>query len=105
MQTELRQNRPDLAIELLGINEVGYGGDSITNLADLPWMKDDYVVTGTTSQTVQSAWGANFRDVVIVGEQNEYVTSFNLTTYDLRTQANYDALMDLLVDVAEGTYP
>lgn len=110
MQEELDQTRPDLEIELLGINEKGYGGDSITSLVDLPWMKDDDVVsiandTGSVLTTVQTGWGANFRDVVIVGEHNEHVTTFNLTTYDLRTAANYDLLMQLLIDVAEGTYP
>ena len=110
MQKELEQTRPDLEINLLGVNEEGFGGDSITNLVDLPWIKDDYVVsstshTGTSLETVMTSWNANYRDVVIVGEQNEYVTAFNLSTYDLRTPANYDLLMQLLIDVAEGNHP
>jgi hypothetical protein len=102
--------RPDLEIELLGINEYGYGGDSLTNLVDLPWMKDDKVVTVTTNtgsslETVQDSWGANFRDVVLVGPNNEYVMTYNLTTYDIRDAVNYDQLKQLLIDIAEGNYP
>lgn len=110
MQQELLQSRPDLAIELLGINEVGFGSGNVTDLVDLPWMQDDYVVssgndTNAPLQTVQAAWGAQYRDVIILGENNEFVTAFNLTTYDLNTAANYDALKQLLIDVAEGNSP
>ena len=73
-------------------------------------MQDDLVVqvdhdTGTVDQTVLESWAANYRDVIIVDSSNVHVTSYNLSTYDLRVTANYDALTQLLIDVAEGTYP
>ena len=106
MQNDLDASRPDLEIELLGVNEHGYGGDSITNLVDLPWMKDDAVITsGSSLITVKDSFNASHRDVVILNDQNEIVTSYNLTSNDIRVTANYDQLKQLLIDIAEGNYP
>ena len=73
-------------------------------------MQDDLVVqvdhdTGTVDQTVTESWEANYRDVIIVDSNNAHVTSYNLSINDLRVTANYDALTELLIDVAEGNYP
>jgi hypothetical protein len=91
---------------------MGYGAGvpALTDLVDLPWMQDDLVVqvdhdTGSSTQTVLESWAANYRDVIIVDSTNAHVATYNLSTYDLRVTANYDALTQLLIDVAEGNYP
>jgi len=91
---------------------MGYSGGvpPLTDLVDLPWMQDDNVVevdndTGVSFQTVLESWGADYRDVIIVDSTNTHVATYNLTTYDLKIQSNYDALSQLLIDIAEGNYP
>ena len=97
MQTELRQNRPDLAIELP--DQRGRLWRRQHHQLGRPAVDEGRLCRYWDHFPNSAKRRGAFRDVVIVGEQNEYVTSFNPTTHDLRTQANYDALMDLLVDV------
>jgi phosphoenolpyruvate carboxylase len=73
-------------------------------------MQDDDVVelshdTGVSFQTVLDSWSPDYRDVIIVDSTNTHVATYNLTTYDLQVATNYDALTQLLIDIAEGNYP
>ncbi len=61
---------------------------------DLPILQD------TVTDDVWGAWGAVWRDVVILDPDNERSTVYNLTTYDLADVANRDALKQLLLDAA-----
>ena len=96
MQDRLRAEYPGLEIELIGVNETGFhsGNKSITSGRDLPWLQDEFAVA------VWDAWAVDFRDVIILDGDNVHVETYNLTTYDLADTANFDALIDLLVDVA-----
>lgn len=94
MQAELEGSHPG-QVRLHAINAAGYGGMAdMAALGDIPLLQDDATANAWT------AWGANYRDVVILDEDNEVVGVFNLTTYDLQQQAHYDTLRDLLIDAA-----
>ena len=97
MQQELSETHPELAIQVLAVNEIGYhsGLDTMSALGDLPLLQD------TPEAGVWDAWGASFRDVVILNAANEQEASFNLTTHSLAEPANFAALKSLLVDLAE----
>lgn len=97
MQNELALERPDLAIQLSAINEIGYdsGLSGMADLGDLPLFQD------SESEGVQDAWSASFRDVVILNSVNEPVGVFNLTTHSLAVPANYETLKTMLIESAE----
>ena len=97
MQQELSDTHPELAIQLLAVNEIGYhsGLDTMAALGNLPLLQD------TPEAGVWDAWGAGFRDVVILNAANEQVASFNLTTHSLAEPENFAALKSLLVYSAE----
>jgi hypothetical protein len=63
----------------------------MTDGRDLPWLQD------TTETNVQSAWAAEYRDVIILDAWNRPVDPrFNLTTFDLATEVNREVLKELL---------
>ena len=86
-----------LEIAILGVNQAGYdaGNDSICDGRDLPWLQE------TTSDSVWTDWGATYRDVIILDEDNVQIGVYNLTTHNLSVQADYDALKRLLLDAAQ----
>ena len=98
MQAELEVERPDLAIELHGVN--GTGHESGNTLACtgrvLPWLQDD------ATRNVWAAWGVTYRDVIILDDLNQLVTIFNLTAENLEIPENYAELKALLIAAAGG---
>ena len=85
-----------LEIQILGVNGIGLEGANAQTCAGrtIPWLQD------VAAEDVWTAWQVNYRDVVIVDEENRVVDVFNLTASDLGVQANYDALRDLLIQAA-----
>ena len=77
-----------LNIKILGINQdIGASGIvSLTDSMDLP------VVQDTAELGVWSDWGAAWRDVFLVNEDNVHVGTYNLVTHDLRTDDDYNEL-------------
>ena len=63
----------------------------------LPWLQPE------EGQTVWTLWEVEYRDVVILGPDNERVGVYNLTTHDLADPANYAELRDLLFEAANTT--
>ncbi len=101
MQDDLDADYPDLAIQILGVNELGYeaGIDAFTEGRDIPWLQDvDEDEDGESD--VWTSWDVTFRDVVIVDAENVKVATFNLDTYDLQIPENYDTLLQAFVDAA-----
>ncbi len=49
---------------------------------------------------VWASWNINYRDVVILDQQNAYVGTINLTTNGLQVPENYDLLRQTLIEVA-----
>ena len=97
MQDELNANYPQLDIQLLAIDRIDAQGNGVSNFSidqDLPMVVDN------NSDSIWSTWGGAWRDVVILNQDNEIVTSYNLTQYNLANQSNYDTLKQLLIDTA-----
>ncbi len=84
-------------VRILGVNDAGLeaGNPSITAGRDLPWLQD------TTTDLVWKSWKVEFRDVVILDDENFPLAVFNLTTGDLASPTNYEALKKLFVDAAQ----
>ncbi len=96
MQDELDAMGLPVEVDLLGVNGVGFelGNDSVTMGRDIPWLQPD------ASNDPWITWGVQYRDVVILDEQNYPVAVYNLTQFGLMTPANYDTLKGLFVQYA-----
>ena len=81
------------AAAIVGLNEAGFesGNDTITEGRDLPWLQD------TAETDVWAAWAIEYRDVVVLDEDNRLLTVVNLTEEDLAEDDAYDALKAWLV--------
>ncbi len=97
MQDELATSHPGLDIHLLGINMVGHE----SGVALMIDGHDIGLVQETAAHDVTGEWGAAWRDVFILDENNEVVAVYNLTANNLADQGNYDTLRDMLI--AEAT--
>ena len=89
-------DEPSLALHLAAVNLAGledYTDDMGAN-GDLPILQD------TVTDDVWGAWGAVWRDVIVLDPDNERSAVYNLTTYDLAVEANRDALKQRLRDAA-----
>ena len=98
MQADLEADYPNLPIQIIGINGVGYssGIASFTSIHSLPMVED------TNVDQIWTQWDAVWRDVMILDGNNELVHTYNLTTYSLNDTVNYDTLKQLFVDTANG---
>jgi hypothetical protein len=98
MQKELAAEGLVVPVRILGINAVGAeaNNDVICDGRDIPWLQD------TTGEQVWQSWNATYRDVVILNPQNERVAVYNLTTHDLASPADYDALKSMLRDLTSS---
>lgn len=105
MQSELRAEFPDAPLQVIGVNEYGHesGDPQITEGSQTPFLQD----VDTDGNGVSDVWydvlEITYRDVKILNQQNEVIGTVNLTTpggYDLREVANYEALKEIMADVA-----
>ncbi|MFM7200547.1 MAG: hypothetical protein ACKO6N_07135 [Myxococcota bacterium] len=87
-----------LPIQILGVNGVGYesGNASITSGRELPWLQD------VSTQNVWVSWAVVYRDVQILDENNQLAGVYNLTEHDLSQPASYEALKNILIELAGG---
>lgn len=101
MQGEIDRLDWPVQVNCLGVNRQGAESGNAANCEGrtLPWLQDIPEVDAW------GKWSVEWRDVVILNEDNERVAVFNLTTYDLRNPAYYDSLKTLLRQVAEGGMP
>lgn len=98
MQTQLDSLATELDIELFAINQVGLesGLEGMSVYGALPILQDD------PDLLIWEMEGIEYRDVLILDADNQWLTTFNLTDNDLNDDSNYTALMDLLVGYAGG---
>jgi hypothetical protein len=101
MARELASERPELPIALLAVNGDSFasGLSRMAAVSDLPLLQDHREVLAW------SLWGANLRDVIIAGRNNEFVGAYNLSKQDLGEQGNFDQLKSMLIDAAESSAP
>jgi hypothetical protein len=97
MQYQLNQSSTRLEIRILGVNQAGYESGNVENCEgrDVPWLQE------TATDTVWADWGALYRDVFILDENNVQIGLYNLTVHDLSDQVEYEGLKQLLLDAAQ----
>ncbi|MBW1881817.1 MAG: hypothetical protein JRI25_20500 [Deltaproteobacteria bacterium] len=97
MQYQVDQVSTRLEIRILGVNGVGYesGNTLICDGTDLPWLQP------IAGDTVWTDWGAAYRDVFILDENNVQIGVYNLSVHNLSVQAEFDGLKQLLLDAAQ----
>ena len=83
--------------KILGVNGIGYeaGNASATTGRTSPWLQPTDPATDPWV-----TWAVNYRDVVILDEQNYPVAVYNLTQYNLGISTNYDTLRAMIVGYA-----
>ena len=98
MQAELRAQRPDLEIEIHGINAPGHepGNAQVCAGRVLPWLQD------TFADDVWGSWQVTFRDCIVLDEDNKVLEIFNLTVHSLGVPEDYQELKDILIQAAGG---
>jgi hypothetical protein len=98
MQAELDAERPELLIEIHGVNGTGHESNNAAACLNknLPWLQDD------ATRNVWGAWAVTYRDVTILDDMNQLVTIYNLTNHDLQAPTNYAELKALLIAAAGG---
>jgi hypothetical protein len=96
MQAELKAAKPELNIELLGVNRIDQNSFNqlVTAVSNLPWLQD------TATDAVWSLWQVSYRDVWILDSQGRFLSVFNLTTHDLSVRTNYTTLKQMFLDAA-----
>jgi hypothetical protein len=99
LQKELKAARPDLNIEILGVNRPGeeYYNSLMTSGRTLPWLQD------TRVDPVWRQWRTAYRDVRILDSQNRVHATYNLSLHDLTLEANRTALKELFLAAAQAT--
>lgn len=110
MQADIEANYPSSPVQIMAINE--HGADSANNVAtalnDLPFLQDVDQNNDGESDVWSDWWtgegpydpSISWRDVHVVDADGERQDIYNLTSHDLGTQANYDALKEMIVSVA-----
>ena len=99
LQAEIDTSGWGMDVQFLGVNEAGLeGGNPVISLVStLPWLQE------THDEPVWTDWDVTYRDIIILDDRNVPAAVFNVTTYNLAVQANYDSLRALLGQVAAGT--
>jgi len=97
MQADLKAARPELNIEILGVNRTNQAASNplIVAMSTLPWLQD------TTQDAVWARWDVTYRDVRILDSQSRLRAVFNLTQFDLSVPANYATLRQVFLAAAK----
>ena len=100
MQQEL--TAANVNVQILGMNQLGHEGGNSTISQDntIPWLQDGDTDNDGQSDVWLNSWAFTFRDVVIVGPNNEVLDIFNVTTQNLAEGENFNQLKDLFVQAA-----
>jgi hypothetical protein len=85
-------------VDIIGINITSGGSNALMFAGkSLSWVRDNAVLD------VQSAWSAEYRDVMILDPLNRRITTFNLTSFDLSVAANASEVKTALSNAATLT--
>ena len=97
MEADLAKKHPELSVALLSIDAVGRddGLPDLAKVGDLPCLQD------TAKDDVWGSWGAEWRDVYVLNDENEVTAVYNLTLNSLSEPANYATLEALLIAAAK----
>jgi len=83
-------------IRILGVNapEEASGNAGMCAGRVLPWLQDQ------KPPDAWHLWQADFRDVIVVDDENKVVSIYNLTIHNLADSTNYAALRNILITAA-----
>ena len=110
MQADIDANYPSSPVQIMAINE--HGADSANDVAtainDLPFLQDVDQNSDGESDVWSDWWTGDgpydpataWRDVHVVDPDGERQDIYNLTTFDIGIQENYDTLKGMIVDAA-----
>ena len=92
MQNELTGT----GVTILGVNQIGSetGNELNCEGRNIPWLQDDR----TTRTWV--LWNVTYRDVYILGRDNELLAVYNLTEHNLADADDYAELKTMLQNAA-----
>lgn len=65
----------------------------------MPWLQPG------AGDDIWTQWDVTYRDVIVVGPDNEYLWTFNLTEHDLSNPDNYASLKNQLLEQAAMDQP
>ena len=109
MQNELQTEYPQYDIQILAVNQTGYGTGSgpslVGQISSLPMVQDDNFVNiwnswHASAPNPSSHSGAPWRDVHILNPQNEIIETYSLTLNNLSNPQNFATLKQMFVDAA-----
>ena len=85
-----------MPIRILGVNapEEAAGNAATCAGRTLAWLQD------AKPPNAWGLWQADFRDVIVVDDENKVVSIYNLTVHDLRNPAHYAELRNILITAA-----
>lgn len=101
MQKDVDTIATALAIRIQGVNapEEAAGNGVITAGRVLPWLQD------TKAVNAWGLWQVDFRDVIVLDDENQVVAIYNLTIHNLGVDSNYVALRNILLTAAGTASP
>ena len=95
MAAELADMGVDVQIASINKIDAESGADSLTSDMNLPMVQD------TEELGAWTEWDAAWRDVHLVDADNVYISTYNLTEYNLGVAENYETLKAMFVAAAE----
>ena len=96
MQHDVDAAQPSVPIAIVGVNQIGKesDNDAITAGRDIPWLQD------VSSEDAWGRWDAVYGDVFVLDGANALFALYNVEAHDLGEAANYDALMNMMLNAA-----
>ena len=86
-----------LPIQIIGLNAIGKSTNgSFVDERELPWLQD------ISDQSVWDTWGIQYRDILILDENNEPKAVFNLTEFNLSEESSYNAVRDQFLELSHS---
>ena len=97
MQAELDTTQTSRPVRVLGLNAIGHESDNALACLgrSLPWLQD------VPAENVWQAWHVTWRDVFVVGPENQVLHVYNLTDHNLGNPTYYATLRNLLLQAAQ----
>jgi hypothetical protein len=95
MQEELKTEHPDKTFHIVAVNLLGNTGweeEFASSSLSLPMVQDNDL------DLIWDTWGGEWRDVMILDDENNLSAQYNLTDYNLSDPTNYENLKVLFLE-------
>ena len=89
------QSETKFPIAIIGLNAVGFNTkDSFIEGRTLPWLLD------TKTERVWETWRAEYRDLIILDEENYPIAIYNLSETDLNNSDSFNEVYESFLSYA-----